>query len=121
VNGILLANSSVKRRFLPRRRIMSYLETIRRWSSAVAFAEAGEFDTAREIAGVTASPPKGRYHIFQTLENMSMAVAFAEEGLFEEAQRFMTPASVRKRTEAVSSFLELVGLQNAPVHVLITN
>ncbi len=93
---------------------MAYLDKIRNLSAAVAFAEAGEFDTARSMADVKTRP--GRSSVFQTLERVFAAAAFAEGGLFKEAQDLVDP--VPQRRKARPSFIELVGLQHAPVHLV---
>ena len=98
---------------------MAFLDRIQKWSAAIAFAEAGEFDTARHIAGIEVSPAKSRATIFERIEKMSVAVAFAEEGLFNEASHLLGPAQVREREESRPSFLELVGLQHVPARMYV--
>ncbi len=76
------------------------------WTTAITFAEAGEWDTARSFM-----PPTKRSRLAIWLEQATMAVTFAEAGLPEEALRYVTiptstPASSR-------NFLELCGLDQA--------
>lgn len=50
------------------------------WMNAITFAEAGEWDIARQMM------PNGRdRHAIGWLQKIFMAAAFAEEGLHEEA------------------------------------
>ena len=97
---------------------MAYLEKLNKWAAAIAFAEAGEFDTARKIAEIEAPPVRARNTILQTLENMAVAAAFAEEGLHKEAAELMNP-TVWEPAPSKPSFIELVGLQHAPVSVYV--
>ncbi len=99
---------------------MGYLNIIRSMAAAVAFAEANEHDTARSIAGIPAQPHKARSSIRQAIENIAAATAFAEAGLFREAADLAGPAPVGRMVPVRPSFLDIVGLQHAPVHVLVT-
>jgi hypothetical protein len=54
----------------------------RSWMTAVTFAEAGEWETARQLAP---RPRKGS--LFAWIERHLVAAAFAEEGLHEDALR----------------------------------
>ena len=98
---------------------MAYLDKIRNWSAAIAFAEVGEFDTAREVAQIPLSTGPARRTVFDTMEKMAVAVAFAEGGLFKEASDLVTPAPIRERSANAPSFLELVGLEQAPVRMYV--
>lgn len=99
---------------------MGFLDTIRNWSAAVAFAEVNEHDTARSIAGIPEQTAKARSSILQAIENMAAAAAFAEAGLFKEAADMADPGPVQREVRQRPSFLEIVGLQHAPVRVLVT-
>ncbi len=77
------------------------------WFAAVAFAEAGEHDTAIKMAGGHASMKK-RVGIWETLSNFFAAAAFAEENCPETALQILGGA---KR----NSFLETVGLKGVKV------
>lgn len=97
---------------------MAYLEKIRNLSAAIAFAEAGEFDTARSMANINTTPVRTRSRILDRLERVFAATAFAEGGLFTEAAEMASPAPEPRRAKAGANFLELVGLQHAPVHLV---
>lgn len=79
-------------------------QTHQSWTTAITFAEAGEWETARSFM-----PPSRRSRLAVWLEKTAMAVTFAEAGLPEEALRYttstaaMVPANTR-------NFLELCGL-----------
>ena len=77
------------------------------WTTAVTFAESGEWETALSYL-----PPSQRSRLAIWLERAAMAVTFAEAGMVEEALRYTdedslnTPATRR-------NFLELCGLDQA--------
>jgi hypothetical protein len=78
------------------------------WFAAVAFAEAGEHQTAIGIAGGRFAA-KRRAGIWETLNRYFAAAAFAEENCSESALEILSGASNRK------SFLKIAGLQGARV------
>jgi hypothetical protein len=104
-----------------RRLIMSYLDTIRNHSAAIAFAEAGEFEEAKGVAGVETASGKAGSRILQYINRMFVAAAFAEGGLHKEATEIVEQAGSRQDRAERPSFIELVGLQHAPVHVLVAS
>ena len=75
---------------------------------AATFAEAGEWDTAREMAPATKLSREPTW-----LNRIFMAVTFAESGLYDEAIRFMGPASGRNRgfNSAIAEDLGLHGVR----------
>lgn len=77
------------------------------WTTAITFAEAGEWQTARSFM-----PPTRRSRLAAWLEKTAMAVAFAEADMAEEALRCVAPADATAPA-AVRSFLELCGLDQA--------
>lgn len=85
---------------------MSGNNTEQSWMCAVAFAEAGEWETARSMIP---QPRKSQWA--RLFEQAFMAAAFAEEGLPEEAKRIMDdrPQSSRR----IRKFLDSVGLRDA--------
>lgn len=100
---------------------MSFFDKIRNWSAAVAFAEVAEFDTATQISGMKSLPQTERVPLAERLQNLAVAAAFAEEGLYKEASALVNPKPVRASVKERPSFFEIVGLQNAPVRLLVTN
>lgn len=62
------------------------------WTTAITFAEAGEWETARSFMPVSRRNP-----VIAWFENLCMAVTFAEQGMHDEAVRIMTA----KETEVV--------------------
>ncbi len=81
---------------------------IENWFAAVAFAEAGEHETAIRMAGGQA-PLKKRAGMWETLSRYFAAAAFAEENCPEAALEIIG-ASKRR-----NSFLETVGLKGVKV------
>ena len=79
-------------------------EQSKSWMMAITFAEAGEWETARQMM-----PASGGRGVLAWLKNHFMAIAFAEEGLSEEALRLIENNSPSSR--ALAGFLETVGLQ----------
>ena len=75
------------------------------WQLAITFAEAGEWDTAREMMP---SPVKSK--LFPWFEKTYTAVAYAEEGMPEEALKIMGEPHDKDM-----NFLEAVGLGQVKV------
>ena len=74
------------------------------WMNAITFAEAGEWDIAREMM------PKGRDpHAISWFQKTFMAAAFAEEGLHAEALLVMD-SPVPAANTANDAFLRSLGL-----------
>lgn len=80
-------------------------ETFSSMMNAVTFAEAGEFDTARQMLPASSK----KRNELSRLDKAFMAVTFAEAGLHEEALNIMNV----KQTETHESvdFLEAIGLK----------
>jgi len=81
---------------------------VENWFAAVAFAEAGEHETAIEMVGGQA-PVKKRVGIWETLSRHFAAAAFAEENCPETALEIIGASAKR------NSFLETVGLKGVKV------
>jgi len=86
---------------------MSFGSKIENWFAAVAFAEAGEHDTAIQMIGGHA-PMRQRIGIWETLSKYFAAAAFAEENCPETALQILSGAKP-------NSFLETVGLMGVKV------
>ncbi|MBS3757491.1 MAG: hypothetical protein KGY61_02400 [Desulfobacterales bacterium] len=83
--------------------------------AAVAFAEAGEHETAMKMAGIRPVYEKVR-SVIDFIERSFAAVGFAEAGLHEEAIKMTHPHPVvAKRNDTLDNFLETVGLGNVRV------
>jgi len=80
----------------------------RSWMTAIAFAEAGEWETAREMMPV--SRPNNN---IGWLERMFMAAAFAESGLPEEAVRLV--GNRQPSSRAGKGLLESMGFRGTQV------
>ena len=59
---------------------MKTLNTFQKWMTAITFAEAGEWETAQNMAPVSI-----RSRAINQFQKIFMAAAFAEEGLHAEA------------------------------------
>lgn len=59
---------------------MKTLSTLQKWMTAITFAEAGEWETAKNMMPVTI-----RSRAINKFQKIFMAAAFAEEGLHAEA------------------------------------
>lgn len=76
--------------------------------SAASFAEAGEFDTAREIlnseGALGLGKPVGKKDpgILSRFDRIFSAIAFAEANEHETAQHFLDPAAASKKAEQVT-------------------
>lgn len=86
----------------------TYPEKYRGWMMAITFAEAGEWETAREMLPATGRKKEAGY-----LERAFMAVAFAEEGMPEEAVRIMD--NQPHHVPGLGDFLDAIGLRGVPV------
>lgn len=75
----------------------------RNWMTAITFAEAGEWASAREM-----TPVPRQQETCGGLQNMLMAAAFAEAGLHDDALRFITPR--QQKRQQMGNFLETVRL-----------
>lgn len=92
-----------------------YLGNLEKTVMAAAFAEAGEHETARQIAGIRFSPPTAIRQILKNIEACFTAVAFAEENCHQYADPsdylpFKPACKVR-----IHTFLRDIGLQNVRV------
>lgn len=81
---------------------------------AVAFAEAGEHETAASMAGIEINQNPGVNWI-ETLQNSFAAAAFAEADCPETALEFMGHTDGKHRRAPLEIFLETVGLQGVRV------
>lgn len=81
----------------------------RNWMSAITFAEAGEWKTAREMT------PSSRPGILsERLRTIFMAAAFAEAGLHGEALQLLGRQAPTENRDN-NNFLDAVGLSGARV------
>lgn len=78
---------------------------------AAAFAEAGEHNTAVQIAGLHATGEKKRFSIFQPLEKMFNAITFAEAGCPELALEFVRTEPAQSGRKSFETFLDATGLR----------
>ncbi|MFA4911032.1 MAG: hypothetical protein WC649_08325 [Desulfobacteria bacterium] len=70
------------------------------WFAAVAFAEAGEGETALEIAGIQRRPQKKL-----SFDNLMAAITFAEAGVHEYALEFAGKTAHKKGSKPLSIVL----------------
>ena len=96
----------------------SMTEKIQSWLAAVAFAEAGEHETAMEIAGITPRPAKSPSSALNAFDRTFVGVSFAEEGLYDEARRYLK-LSDRSRPVEPEDFLESIGLRGVRVQYVV--
>jgi hypothetical protein len=76
------------------------------WMTAVAFAEEGEWETARHL---TPDPRPGRLRA--AAERHLVAAAFAEEGLPEEARRLVGAARAPEPEATLEALLAAHGVR----------
>ncbi len=79
------------------------LNTFQKWMTAITFAEAGEWDMAKQMSPVTVPSRE-----ISQLEQTFMAAAFAEAGLYEDAVRMAEGLSYQ--APATDDFLQSLGL-----------
>ena len=83
--------------------------------AAAAFAEAGEHETALEMAGPDPILKRKMLNFFKSMENVFTAVTYAEADCHEMAREYMAPHTFKAKTGSLTSFLETVGLQGVRV------
>lgn len=82
----------------------SWLTTLEKWFSAVAFAEEGEHAAAAQMVGLKPREATASDGVLQHVRTAFAAVAFAEADCPETAREMMAPVKRRQ------NFLEVVGL-----------
>jgi hypothetical protein len=85
------------------------MEKIGTWFSAIAFAEAGEHDTALRMVGITPTPSTQSVGVLETLRTSFAAAAFAEADCPDMAREILDPKT------AARSFAEVIGLKGVRV------
>jgi hypothetical protein len=91
----------------------SWLKKLENWSAAVAFAEAGERDTALAMVGLKPREARQGVGLMETLNRTFAAAAFAEADCHEAAREILDPAPRKE------SFLAKVGLKGVRVYYAI--
>lgn len=93
-------------------------KTFEKTFAAVAFAEAGEHETAMKMAGITATAKTVFDKLIAFVDKYMSAASYAEEGCFEEAKEILgtqqKPNSCGRR-DSLEDFLNCVGLGKANV------
>ncbi len=79
------------------------LSAFQKWMTAITFAEAGEWETARHLA-----PVGIRSRAINQFQKIFMAAAFAEEGLHAEAVSLAEGLSLQ--APSADDFLQSLGL-----------
>ena len=91
-----------------------WMETMEKTFAAASFAEAGEHETALELAGI-----KPNWSIVNRLskawENIFAAVTFAEAGCVDRALELLGAKPARRDVQSLEIFLRNVGLQGVRV------
>lgn len=82
---------------------MKTLTTLQKWMTAITFAEAGEWETAKNMMPVTL-----RSRAINKFQKIFMAAAFAEEGLHAEAISLAECPDLQ--TPKADDFLQSLGL-----------
>lgn len=77
------------------------------WATAITFAEAGEWETARSFM-----PSIRQSKAAAWFQDLCMAVTFAEHGLHDEALRLLSAGSGAAAPSRKVNFLELCALDN---------
>jgi hypothetical protein len=85
------------------------MEKIGTWFSAIAFAEAGEHETALRMVGLTPTKSTQSVSVFETLNTSFAAAAFAEADCPDVASQILDPVPTRQ------TFAEVVGLKGVRV------
>jgi hypothetical protein len=100
---------------IAKRRVQMARKAFENTFAAVAFAEAGEHETAMRMLGIKPAYEKVR-QLLNAFERSFAAIGLAESGLHDEAYKLVNPKPVRaRRQETLDCFLETVGLGNVRV------
>ena len=83
--------------------------------AAAAFAEAGEHDTAMEMAGIQATARAVWEKVMRVFDVHMSATCFAEAGCHETARGMLDAKESRQERPNLDEFLESVGLQRTQV------
>jgi len=89
---------------------MSWMEKLRTHFAAAAFAEEGEYETARRMAGLPAAAAEQSVSVLPGFTTAFVAAAFAEENCPEIALEILS-GDTRK-----NSFLDVVGLKGVRIY-----
>jgi hypothetical protein len=87
----------------------SWAKTLEKWFSAVAFAEAGEHNTALEMVGIAPGEARQPVSIFQKLNTTFAAAAFAEADCHAIAKEILDSEDKNR------NFAEVVGLKGVRI------
>jgi hypothetical protein len=87
----------------------SWKEKIEAWFAAVAFAEAGERETALGLVGLEPRAQERKAGVIQTLSDTFAAAAFAEADCHEAALEIAAAGKKKQR------FVDIVGLRGVRV------
>jgi hypothetical protein len=90
------------------------LNRFQQWTTAITFAEAGEWDTARRMSP---APARTQSHAINQFEQSFMAAAFAEAGLYDEAIR--VSEGISYQVPATGDFLKSLGLSGVRVTYVV--
>ena len=85
------------------------MDTFQKWMTAITFAEAGEWDMAKQMSPPVHAPSRE----INRIEQCYMAAAFAEAGLYEDAIRIAD--GLDYQVPAADNFLQSLGLNEVRV------
>lgn len=91
------------------------INTLDRMAVGMTFAEAGEWESARDLAGIKGA----KVGLWERLRNTFAAVSFAEEGLHKEARAVMDFKEDARAKKGLKDFLEDVGLGGVQFHLVV--
>jgi len=95
--------------------VKKWINKLEKTFAAVSFAEAGEHNTAIQMAGLKPYGRKKMFDFSTYLDRIFAAVSFAEAGCPEIAQEFISKNIRPKDVKSIDAFLETVGLQGVRV------
>ena len=83
--------------------------------AAAAFAEAGEHDTAMEMAGIQGAARTVWEKVMRVFDVHMGATCFAEAGCHDTAREMLNVKESRQERPSLDEFLDSVGLQRTQV------
>ena len=91
-----------------------WIENIEKTFAAVSFAEAGEHDTAMEIAAI--KPDRSKVPKFlKAIRKIFVAITYAEAGCHDMALEFLGKDTVKSSEHSLETFLNTVGLKGVRI------
>ena len=95
--------------------VRKWIDKIEKTFAAVAFAEAGEHETAMKIAEIQPSVSTRFSDFLKSFDKYFSAITFAEADCHEMAREYLEESAIQNSRQPLEDFLETIGLQGVRV------